>query len=112
MSRSGGKSMRKVLAVCALLGGICLVGCGGGGGGSTSLTSGTSRATVLITDGFREDFSHVWATIYHVELVPQAGTNNGANVVLFDNSAGVQVDLKTLRDSTGARFSFVGSATI
>lgn len=82
-----------------------IVGCGGGGGGSVS---GTGRAAVLLTDGFREDFGHVWATIYHFELTPQTG----APVVLFDDPTGRQIDLKTLRDSTGARFSFLGAGSI
>ncbi len=90
---------------------VLLAGCGGGGGGGTTLRS-AGRASILITDGFREDYDHVWATIYHVELIPAAGTNNGANVVVFDSTAGVSVDLKTLRDSTGAIFSFLGGATI
>jgi hypothetical protein len=86
-----------------------VAGCGGGGGGS-SLTggSGSSRAAVLLTDSFREDFAHVWATIYHVELIPQTGSP----VVLFDDPAGHQIDLKTLRDASGARFSFLSSSTI
>lgn len=103
--------MKKVLAVCGMLGAISLVGCGTGSS-SLSGTRGVGKATVLITDGFREDFAHVWATIYHVELVPQTGTNNNTNVVLYDNPNGIQIDLKTLRDSTGARFSFLGTNTI
>jgi hypothetical protein len=84
-----------------------VAGCGGGGGGS-SLGGSSSRAAVLLTDSFREDFAHVWATIYHVELIPQTGSP----VVLFDDSTGHQIDLKTLRDASGTRFSFLGSATI
>ena len=91
---------------------VALAGCGGGSGGTGSSLRSVGKASVLITDGFREDYDHVWATIYHVELVPAAGTNNGANVVVYDNAAGVTVDLKTLRDSTGAIFSFLGSASI
>jgi len=88
---------------------VVLAGCGGGGSSvSGGSVAGTGRAVVYITDSFREDFAHVWATIYHVEIVPQSG----ANIVLFDNPAGVSVDLKTLRDSTGARFSFLGGMTI
>ena len=87
-----------------------LTGCGGSGSGSTLTgASATSRATVILTDSFREDFGHVWATIYHVELTPQTG---GAAVVLFDAPAGRQIDLKTLRDASGARYAFLANATI
>ena len=100
--------MRRVLALCALLGGISLVGCGTGSGTGSSIVSGTSRASLLITDSPREDYGHVWATIYHVELTVQSGSP----VVVYDNSTGVMIDLKTLRDATGQRFSFLGGATI
>ena len=89
--------------------------CGGGGGTSgtsNAVTSGisstASQAVLYVTDSFREDYAHVWATIYHVDLMQQSGTA----VALFDNTSGVQIDLKTLRDSTGARFSFLGGAAI
>lgn len=105
--------MKRGLAVCALLGTTALIGCGGSGG-STSLTptSGAGRAAVLLADSPNDDYSHVWATIYHAELVPATGTNGGANVVLYDNAAGIQVDLRTLRDATGARFAFLSSAAV
>jgi len=102
--------MRRLTVFSALMGVVLLTGCGGGGSGSSGTTSssGSGRATVLLTDSFREDFGHVWATIYHVELVPQSGDP----VVLYDNPSGVLIDLKTLRDSTGARYSFLNSTTI
>lgn len=105
--------MNRTLISCTLLGALSLslVGCGSSGSSSSlgnSLT-GSTRATVLLTDSFREDFAHVWATIYRVELVPQDGS---AAVVLFDDPSGHQIDLKTLRDSAGERFSFLGSAAV
>src|SRR5574340_835994 len=92
---------------------ILLAGCGGGGGAtdatnSTGTPAAKSQAVLYLTDSFREDFAHVWSTIYHVDLIPQSG----APVALFDNPNGVQIDLKTLRDSTGERFSFLGAAAI
>lgn len=105
--------LKRGLAVGVLLSTTALIGCGGGGGStSVTTTSGTGRAALLLSDSPNEDYAHVWATIYHAELVPQAGTNGGANVVLYDNPAGIQVDLRTLRDSAGARFSFLSSATV
>ncbi len=105
-------TVKKLLALCGALSTLSLVGCGGGGSSIATGTKGTSKASVLVTDAFSDVYSHVWATIYHVALVPATGTNNGANVVLYDNPAGIQIDLTTLRDSTGARFSFLGSNTI
>jgi len=103
--------MKRGLAVCALLGTTALIGCGGGGGTSLT-TSGAGRASVLLADSPNDDYAHVWATVFHAELVPAAGTNGGANVVLYDNTAGIQVDLRSLHDASGARFAFLSTATI
>ncbi len=97
--------MRRTFAFCSVAGVLALVGCSGA---NSVAPSGGSRVAVLITDSFREDFAHVWATIYHVDLVSQSG----ATIPLFDDTAGHQIDLKTLRDAAGARFSFLGSTTI
>jgi hypothetical protein len=85
---------------------ITLVGCGSGGGGSSS--GGNAQVGVFVTDSFREDYSHVWTTIYKIELV------NGLSqsTTVFDDSAGRTIDVKTLRDSTGQRFSFLSNTTI
>lgn len=99
------KQTLTALSLCLSV--LALVGCGGGSA-STSPTS-TGRATVLLTDSFREEFGHVWATIYHVEIVPQGG---GSPTVLFDDPSGRQIDLKTLRDASGARYSFLSTATL
>ena len=89
---------------------LALTGCGGSNtGGLLNPNVGASRATILLTDSPREDYDHIWATVYHVELIPQGG---GTPVVVFDNAAGVQIDLKTLRDATGAKYSFLSSATL
>lgn len=85
-----------------------LTGCGGKSG--TSTTTGTSsRAAIYLTDNPREEFAHVWTTIYKVELVPQDGS---ANVVVFDDPSGRQIDLKTLRDANGERYAFLSSAGV
>lgn len=99
--------MRNVSILGLLAGVATLAGCGGGSTSSVA-TNGTGRAAVLLTDSPREDYAHIWATIYHVELVP----SSGSNVVLYDSAAGTQIDMKTLRDATGQRFSFLGSAAI
>lgn len=46
-----------------------LAGCGGGGGGSSSAPAVRSASVgVYVTDGFREDFSQVFITLFKVEL--------------------------------------------
>jgi hypothetical protein len=45
---------------------------------------------------------HVWVTVKSVDLVGAGGNTN-----VYSNATGVTVDLKTLRDSTGARFQFL-----
>lgn len=99
--------LMKITALSLVMGALALAGCGGGSAGSSVVTG--SRATILLTDSPREDYGHVWATIYHVELIPQDGS---APVVVFDNSAGVLIDLRTLRDASGARYSFLSSASV
>jgi hypothetical protein len=98
---------RRWAGMAGLLSLSVLIGCGGGSQSGTALITG-SRATLLITDSFREDYAHVWATIYHVEVTPQTGTPT----VLFDDPTGRLIDLKTLRDISGERFSFLGTAAI
>jgi hypothetical protein len=85
---------------------LYLVGCGGGAvpvGGT-----GTSRATVLLTDSLREDYDSVWATVLKAELIDAGGTS----VTLFDDAEGQVLDLRRLRDLSGARYSFLASAEI
>jgi Domain of unknown function (DUF4382) len=93
-------------AIAGLASVVALAGCGGSGG-NTNITRST-QTTLYVTDSPREDYAHVWATIYHAEIVAQDGTKT----VLFDDTAGHTIDLKTLRDESGALYSFLGSATL
>ncbi|MDX1931801.1 MAG: DUF4382 domain-containing protein [Capsulimonadales bacterium] len=94
--------------VLGAAGALALSGCSGSSSGNAASATG-GRATILLTDSFREDFAHVWATLYHVELTPEAG---GAAVVVFDDPNGVTIDLKTLRDASGERYVFLGSSSV
>ncbi|MFM7320136.1 MAG: DUF4382 domain-containing protein, partial [Armatimonadota bacterium] len=87
------------LATFSLIG---VSGCGGGGA--------TSRARVAAyaSDDFSDDYSQVWATILKVELVDAQG--NAA--VLYDDPAGNLLDLASLHDASGPRFSFLGTGSI
>ena len=88
---------------------IALAGCGGGGSGTPSAPAVRSvNVGAFITDSFREDYDHVWATILKIELVAADGTA----MTLFDNTTGKTVDIKSLRDATGARFSFLDKKSI
>jgi Domain of unknown function (DUF4382)/Domain of unknown function (DUF5666) len=112
------KQVNQLTALCAMISIVTLTtvtGCGGGSGsnnnnnGGNPPPSGTrARVSLLATDSFREDFDHVWATILKVELIPATGDA----ISLFDDPAGRQLDLKTLRDATGGRFAFLGDKTV
>ncbi len=80
------------------------MGCGGGGASAT----GAVRSTGLfVTDSLNTSFDHVWVTI---EKVTFDGTKGA--VVAYDNPAGAVVDLKTLRDASGAKFSMLGTLAL
>jgi hypothetical protein len=79
-----------------------VAGCGGGGGSS----SGSGTMGVFVTDSPDTENDHVWATLLKVELVK----SDGSAEVVFDDANGKTVDLKSLRDSSGHRFLFLGEA--
>jgi len=81
-----------------------IVGCGGGGGGTGSVSG--SAVSLFITDSM-DGNDHVWVTIKSVDLVGAGGSTN-----VFSDANGVTVDLKTLRDSTGARFQFLNENAV
>jgi hypothetical protein len=91
------------LLVAFLISVLFSAGCGGGGGGGAlSALSG-----LFVTDSFRDDYDHVWVTITKVTFDGAKGP-----VVAYDNPAGVVVDLKTLRDATGAKYSLLGTLAL
>lgn len=77
-------------------------GCGGGG------SSSRARVAAYASDDFSDDYSQVWATILKVELIDAQGNS----AVLFDDAAGNLVDLASLHDATGPRYSFLGTGSI
>ncbi len=95
--------MRKLvgLMLALVVAPLLLSACGGGGGGGSARTAPVG---VFVTDSFRDDYDHVWTTIYKVELVD----SSGAAQTIIDDSAGKTIDLKTLRDASGERFTFLG----
>ncbi|MCO5295971.1 MAG: DUF4382 domain-containing protein [Fimbriimonadaceae bacterium] len=89
-----------------IAGAACLAmasGCGGGGGAANV----SGRVTTFITDSM-DGNDHVWVTIYSAELV----ASSGARATLFEDVEGYTVDLKTLRDGTGALFSLLGAESV
>ncbi len=79
---------------------------GGCGGGSSSSRSG--NVAVFATDGFRDDYDHVWVTIYKIEVL----TASGVSDVVFDDPVGRVIDLKSLRDPSGQRFALLANASV
>ncbi|MGC4042973.1 MAG: DUF4382 domain-containing protein [Armatimonas sp.] len=105
-------SKRNHFALCltlSALGALALIGIGCSSGSTPGGSSSRAKTNVYVTDGPREDYAHVWATIYKVTLTPQDGT---AAVTVFDSAEGVLIDLKTLRDASGERYSFLSSASV
>lgn len=94
--------MRKLFGFVAAI--AILAGCGGGGG--TAL-SGRAPMTTYITDSVNDDFSQVWVNIRKIEAV-----DDGVSTVLFEDSVGRTMDLKTLRDASGARYACVNSSDV
>ena len=92
----------KTSLIISLLGAVLLFsGCGGGGGGGA--IGAAPSGTIFITDSL-DDHTHVWVTITRVVL-----HGGGAAVTVFEPAGGLTVDLRTLRDSAGARFSFLAT---
>jgi hypothetical protein len=92
--------MRVLLSACFAV--IVLAGCGGGGLG-TQTSSGSFG--LFVTDNFRQDYDHVWATVFRLTLVDQIG----ASRTVFDDSNGRIIDIRTLHDAAGSRFAALGS---
>ena len=82
-----------------------LAGCGGGGSG-TGGSASPAKVALFFTDSFSSN-DHVWVTVKSVDLITSGGTTN-----VFSNPTGTVVDLKTLRDSTGARFQFMNQGSV
>lgn len=75
-----------------------MIGCGGGG---TAGSEGPARLAVYATDSLETDYDHVWVKLYRVSL------EGRGSVVVFEDPNGFVVDLKSLRDSSGARYAFL-----
>ena len=77
-------------------------GCGGGGGGGGAIAA-NAPAPIFVTDSL-DDHDHVWVTITKVVL-----HGGGTAVTVFETSGGMTVDLRSLHDPMGARFSFLAT---
>ena len=99
---------RTKIALCGMcVGLIGLIGCGGSGGGTGSLPGGNVSA--FATDNMNAGFSHVWVKIKKIDLT---GASAAANIFDESSTGGRLVDLRTLRDSTGARFLMLSTANV
>ncbi|MDE2126482.1 MAG: DUF4382 domain-containing protein [Armatimonadetes bacterium] len=101
---------RTALALLVLAA-IGLAGCGGGGGTGSSGGPGATRSAAIntwMTDTPGSPYTHVWVTLYHVELA----TAHGAPLSAWSDPSGVVVDLASLHDSHGPLFAFLGSGSV
>ncbi len=95
--------MKRFLALLAVAS-MALSGCGGGGGNPNIF--GPQKIDTYVTDSFRDDYDHVWVTIYRAVL------NGPTPAVLFDDPNGRVINLKTLRDASGQRYEFLDTAQV
>lgn len=102
-SRFGKRVRRSATSVVLLVTTLSVISCGGGGG-TASLSSGL---TLFASDSM-DGNDHVWVTIKSVELVASTGTS----VPVFSSTTGEVIDLRSLRDSTGARFQMLSNLGI
>ncbi|MCX6342001.1 MAG: hypothetical protein NTU72_06425, partial [Fimbriimonadales bacterium] len=99
-----GKSVRRIAtSVVLLVTTLSVISCGGGGG-----TASSSSGLTLFASDSMDGNDHVWVTIKSVELVASTGTS----VPVFSSTTGEVIDLRSLRDSTGARFQMLSNLGI
>ena len=80
-----------------------LIGCGGGG--STTSTSG-GTLSLYATDSM-DGNDQVWVQLHKVELLSTLD-----RVTVFQDDAGKTINLRALRDGSGARFLFLGQTSV
>lgn len=93
--------MKTCLTLSLLAAALLFSGCGGGGGGGA--IGAAPSGAIFITDSL-DNHVHVWVTITRVVL-----HGGGTAVKVFEPAGGMTVDLRTLRDSAGERFSFLAT---
>ncbi|MGC8667769.1 MAG: DUF5666 domain-containing protein [Chthonomonadales bacterium] len=101
MKRFGWFGAASVIAAMAL------AGCGGGGGSTPP--PGGRAVNVFATDDMNARFSHAWIKVYKVEVTNSAGQSLD---VVLDDPNGRVMDVRSLRDDTGARFAFLGTGSL
>lgn len=87
---------RFLIPLVALI--IAVFGCGGGGASGP-----TAFGAIFFTDSL-DTHDHVWVTVQKVVLAGAEGP-----VTVFDDAAGMTLDLAALRDATGERYKFFGT---
>lgn len=97
--------MKKWIGWIALLMALIIAGCGGGGGGSSS--GSASNVGLFFTDDLNAGFDHVWVRIEKVELLTASGSTT-----VFEDSAGMAVDLRALNDSGTNKFFFANRHSV
>lgn len=94
--------MRKLFALFVAL--LVMAGCGGGG---AAAGGGNAQVTAFASDSVNDDFDHVWVKLFKVEVV-----GDSQRFTVLEDAAGRDVDLKTLHDATGPKFSFLDTASV
>ena len=97
---------KKLFVLFALLVAAILVGCGGGGG-TAGPAAAVTKLNVFSTGDANSGFDHLWVTVKSISLVGATGPT-----VLYSDSTGKVVDLKTLRDASGKRFLYMNDKSV
>jgi len=100
--------MKKALACSFILATLlAFSGCGGSGGVSGT-DSSVGTVGIFLTDGFQEDYEHVWVRIHKIELLDSEGMSR----VAYESSEGASLDVKSLHDERGGKFFHLADAAL
>jgi hypothetical protein len=95
----------KIKSLFLWLAALCIAlvaGCGGGGASG----GGGGALSLFLTDNL-SSYDAVWVKIYQVDLRTATGTTT-----VFQDANGLTINLRTLRDASGARFTLLASRSV
>jgi hypothetical protein len=95
--------LRHLAAFAALAISVGMAGCGGGGGGG-GVSSGTRTVGIYVTDGFDDQYSQVWVTLYRIEV----STDGTSFQTIFEDPSGKTINLARLANSA----EFLGAVSL
>ena len=73
------------------------------------VTDATPAPTRAKTTDAAQNYNHIWATLLKVELID---ARDNSALTVWEDANGLTLDLQTLHDKNGRRFSLIGSSAI